>query len=162
MNDDVQPKLPDWIEPSEEDKKCRPHCVSKEEARELLRQYEAGLISKESFESKSGWRFWNFAGKAEKMDNAAQQMTMDEFLERLRQMKNEPDDAPPSPGTRIVAKHRPCMNKLSREQREELLAEAMKRIYGDGDAARRRAWNELCDKVEKAGLYNADYTGECE
>jgi hypothetical protein len=62
MNDASQPTNPDWIEPTEEDKKCRPHCVFQEEARELFRQYKAGLISKESFESKSGWRFWPIKG----------------------------------------------------------------------------------------------------
>jgi excisionase family DNA binding protein len=30
------------------------------------------------------------------------------------------------------------------------------------DAARRSAMNELSDKIEKAGYYKADYTGECE
>jgi hypothetical protein len=67
MNDTSQLK-PDWIEPTEEDKKCRPHCVSQEKAEKLLRQYEAGLISEKTFESKSGWKFWPIkAGIPEKI-----------------------------------------------------------------------------------------------
>jgi hypothetical protein len=64
----------------------------------------------------------------------AQPATGDEFLKLLRQMKNDPDDASPSPGTRMVAKLRPRMNRMSRAQREQLFAEAMTRIYSGKNA----------------------------
>ena len=53
-------------------------------------------------------------------------------------MKTAPKAEAKTPGTRAIEKYRPRMNKLTRAEREELRAYAMKLAYGSAPAPTRR------------------------